>query len=216
MNELLATMRARHAVRDYTDQPIDVQTRAALKALVDDANRDGNLDLRLVFDEPVCFSSGRARYGNFSGVRNYLVCMGAPDDDLERRVGYYGERVVLGMQKLGLNSCWVALTHGKPQVEVPAGEKVVILISFGYGKTQGAPHKSKPLTTLYQADETPDWFLDGMEAAQLAPTAINQQKFRFTLKDGHVSARAGIGPCTKIDLGIAEYHFEAISGHKVG
>jgi nitroreductase len=216
MSDLLSTMRARHAVRDYIDRPIDQKTREALQQLVDDANRDGNLDLRLVFDEPTCFSTGRARYGKFSGVRNYLVCMGAPDSDLERRVGYYGERVVLGMQELEINSCWVALTHGKPQVEVPSGEKVVIIICFGYGATQGTPHKSKPITDLYQADETPDWFLDGMEAAQLAPTAINQQRFRFILKDGTLSARAGVGPCTKIDLGIAQYHFEAASGHKVG
>lgn len=215
MSDLLSTMRARHAVRDYTDRPIDQRTREALQRLVDDANRDGELDMRLVFDEPTCFSTGRARYGKFSGVRNYLVCMGASGPDLDRRVGYFGERVVLGMQELGLNSCWVALTHGKPQVEVPSGEKVAVLVCFGYGTTQGTPHKSRPIGDLCQVDETPDWFLDGMEAAQLAPTALNQQKFRFILKDGALSARAGIGACTKMDLGIAQYHFEAASGHKV-
>ena len=40
----------------------------------------------------------------------------------------------------------------------------------------------------------------------------NQQKFFFELKDGTVTAR---GFYSKIDLGIAKYHFEAVTGHKV-
>jgi uncharacterized protein YfiM (DUF2279 family) len=48
-----------------------------------------------------------------------------------------------------------------------------------------------------------------MEAAQLAPTAINQQKFRFELNGDAVKASAGFGFYTKVDLGIAKCHFEA-------
>lgn len=52
-----------------------------------------------------------------------------------------------------------------------------------------------------------------MEAALLAPTAVNQQKFHFTLRDGCVSAKAGlIGGCLKIDLGIVKCHFELGAG----
>ena len=47
-----------------------------------------------------------------------------------------------------------------------------------------------------------------MEAALLAPTAINQQKFHFTLDGDTVRAKAGLGPCAKIDLGIVKCHFE--------
>lgn len=54
-----------------------------------------------------------------------------------------------------------------------------------------------------------------MEAVCLAPTAMNQQKFFFELKDGVVTAKDIKGFYTKTDLGIAKYHFEAISGHKV-
>ncbi|HBM48383.1 hypothetical protein DXA97_02890 [Clostridium sp. OF09-36] len=43
----------------------------------------------------------------------------------------------------------------------------------------------------------------------------NQQKFFFELKDGTVTAKSLRGFYSKIDLGIAKYHFEAVTGHKV-
>ena len=55
----------------------------------------------------------------------------------------------------------------------------------------------------------------GPEAAMLAPTAVNQQKFRFELDGEKVSAVSTGGFYSKIDLGIVKYHFEAASGHKV-
>jgi hypothetical protein len=60
--------------------------------------------------------------------------------------------------------------------------------------------------------ETPDWFRRGMEAVLLAPTAVNQQKFTFSLEGNRVIAKAGLGFYTKIDLGIAKYHFEVGAG----
>ena len=56
------------------------------------------------------------------------------------------------------------------------------------------------------------WFRNGIRAALLAPTAMNQQKFKLDLEEGHVKARAGIGPYAKVDLGIVKYHFEVGSG----
>ena len=58
----------------------------------------------------------------------------------------------------------------------------------------------------------PEWFLNGVDAALLAPTAMNQQKFTFFLKDNVVSAKAGLGFYSKIDLGIVKYHFELGAG----
>ena len=42
-----------------------------------------------------------AKYGSFSGVRNYLTLVGKPADDLQGRIGYYGERLVLTGAKPG-------------------------------------------------------------------------------------------------------------------
>lgn len=62
----------------------------------------------------------------------------------------------------------------------------------------------------------PEWFLEGMNAALLAPTAMNQQKFYFELlPDGQVKASCGAGFYTKLDFGIVKYHFEKGSNKKI-
>ncbi|MBR4256518.1 MAG: nitroreductase, partial [Clostridia bacterium] len=60
--------------------------------------------------------------------------------------------------------------------------------------------------------DAPEWFMRGMEAAALAPTAINQQRFIINYENGKVSAKALLGPCSKTDLGIVKYHFELGAG----
>lgn len=58
----------------------------------------------------------------------------------------------------------------------------------------------------------PAWFKAGVEAALLAPTGLNRQSFTLTYTNGRVLAKAGLGPNTKIDLGIVKYHFEVGAG----
>ena len=48
-----------------------------------------------------------------------------------------------------------------------------------------------------------------------APTAVNQQKFLFELKNGKVTAKNLGGFYSKIDLGIVKYYFEAVTEHEV-
>lgn len=84
------------------------------------------------------------------------------------------------------------------------------MLALGYGATQGVAHKIKTAEQVSNlSSESPDWFKQGVEAALLAPTAMNQQKFKFKLvEDDAVLATAGVGFYSKIDLGIAKYHFE--------
>lgn len=92
-------------------------------------------------------------------------------------------------------------------------EKLICVIALGYGKTQGIEHKSKAMEDVCQVEgEMPDWFKKGMEAALLAPTAVNQQKFFFSLHGNVVLARETGGVYSKIDLGIVKYHFEVGAG----
>ena len=212
--EILELMKQRHSVRSYTDKAIEPEKRAALNALTEEINQKAGLHIQIVYDEPKCFDSFMARYGKFSGVKNYIALIGKKSQKLDETLGYYGEELVLKAQELGLNTCWVALTHGKSKAVIGKGEKQICLIALGYGIAQGVPHKSKPLQSLCNYNEImPEWFLSGMNAALLAPTAMNQQKFRFELlPDGKVKATCGSGFYTKLDLGIVKYHFELVSG----
>ena len=213
--EEMEAMKERHSVRQYEDRPLDQNAVAALQEEISACNREGGLHMQLVANEPKALDEFMAHYGKFSGVRNYIAMIEKKGPDLEEKCGYYGERLVLKAQQLGLNTCWVAMTYSKIKTAftVADGEKLCIVISLGYGKTNGVPHKSKSADAVAKADGAfPAWFKAGVEAALLAPTAMNQQKFLFTLDGNRVSAKAGFGLYTKIDLGIARYHFEIGAG----
>ena len=141
--------------------------------------------------------------------------LGISRRSFQRKLQNMSEKNVLKCQELGLNTCWVAMTHGKSKAEIRRGQKLLIIISLGYGETQGVPHKSKSIAELGQADQKNEWFEKGMEAVSLAPTAVNQQKFYFELKNGIVTAKNLGGFYSRIDLGIVKYHFEAVTGHEV-
>ncbi len=214
--EIIELMKERHSVRQYTDKKIEKEKREVLNTLIAKINQKAGLHIQIIYDEPRCFNSMMAHYGKFDGVNNYIALVGEkskPDEAL----GYYGEQIVLKAQELGLNTCWVAMTHGKSKAQIDKGEKLVCLISLGYGKTAGAAHKSKKLSEVcnYKKD-MPEWFLSGMEAALLAPTAMNRQKFYFELlPDNSIKITCGKGLYTKLDLGIVKYHFEVVSGKRI-
>lgn len=214
--DILKIMKARHSVRQYNGKKIESGIRETLAALVNECNKESGLNIQIMFDEPKCFDSMMAHYGKFSSVENYIALVGKKGPDLDEKAGYYGEKLVLKAQELGLNTCWVAMTHGKSTAQIRRDEKLACIIALGYGTTQGVAHKNKSVEQLCNcASNMPDWFSKGMEAALLAPTAMNQQKFFITLENNRVSARAGKGFYTKTDLGIVKYHFEAATGHKV-
>lgn len=219
--DLIQAMKERHSVRAYTERPIEGEVRQALELFTEQCARESGLHLQLITDEPNAFDSFMAHYGKFSGVRNYIALVGKKTADLEERCGYYGEKIVLYAQTLGLNTCWVAMTYskGKAAVSIDKGEKLCAVIAVGYGVTAGVPHKSKSRESVMRVQGSaqgtpPEWFLDGIDAALLAPTAVNQQKFTFTLSGSEVLAKAGLGFYSKIDLGIVKYHFETGAGRE--
>ncbi len=215
-HDIMEVMRLRRSVRQYTDRPIPAEVREQLDACAAKLNECGGLHIQVIYDEPKCFSSPMAHYGKFEGCSNYIVIAGKKAPGLDERGGFWGEMLVLKAQELGLNTCWTAMTHGRTKAVLRDGEKEVIVISLGYGITQGVPRKSKtPAEVSNITDDAPAWFRRGVEAALMAPTAMNQQKFYFTRNGRRVSARAGrIGTCLKIDLGIVRCHFELGAGRE--
>ena len=213
---------ARHSVRAYKDHPLADEVARRLEEEIAVVNQKGNLHVQLIRNEPKAFQGTMAKYGKFRNANNYIVMAGKKAEDLDERVGYYGEHLVLLAQTLGLNTCWVGLSYSKvPGTYVlDEGEKIACYIAIGYGETQGVGHKIKTVGQVSNAsDATPSWFRKGVEAALLAPTAVNQQKFSFEyvgVKDGRHQVRVKKGfsmiGYTKMDLGIAKYHFEIGAG----
>ena len=240
-------IQARHSVRAYKELPLADEAVRVLVDKITELNQKGRLHMQLIQNEPKAFQGTLAKYGKFRNVNNYIVMAGkkaasqreesktsldSPEreqartkfksDDLDERVGYYGEQLVLLAQTLGLNTCWVGLSYSKvPGTYVlDEGEKIACYIAIGYGETQGVGHKIKTVEQVSNiSDIKPLWFKKGVEAALLAPTAVNQQKFSFeyvgTSNNHHqVRAKKGFSMIgyTKMDLGIAKYHFEIGAG----
>lgn len=219
---LLEAIKLRHSVRRYRTGPIPDDTLAKLRSEMETINKIGDLHIQLVMNEPKAFS-GPMAYGKFSGVTSYLVMAGKKSADLDEKIGYYGERLVLLAQQLGLNSCWAGVSYRKVNgtYSLEKDEKIGCYIAIGIGENQGVQHKSKPLETISNlSDLTPTWFKDGVEAAQLAPTAINQQKFYIeylgqegnSLPQVRISKGFSLVGYTLMDMGIAKLHFEIGAG----
>lgn len=214
---------ARHSVRAYKGQPLAADVVEVLEDKIRELNEKGHLHMQLIRNETKAFQGKLAKYGKFRGVNDYIVMAGQKSDDLDERIGYYGEQLVLLAQTLGLNTCWVGLSYSKvPGTYVlEAGEVIEAYISIGYGETQGVSHKIKSVEQVSNANDlTPSWFRQGVKAALLAPTAVNQQKFFFEYipaRDGkpvRVLAKRNFSLIgfTQMDLGIVKCHFEIGAG----
>lgn len=213
--DIMDAIRARRSVRQYTDDFIDPVLVNELQKVIDLCNAKSGLNIQLIVDEPAAFDGFLARYGWLTGVTDYIAMVGKKTPEAEEACGYYGEHIVLRAQQLGLNTCWVGGTYKKAKTDFWAAEdeKLHLVIALGYGKNQGIPRRSKGFDAVADArGGAPEWFKRGIESALMAPTAVNQQRFKFTLRGNVVTARAGRGPYTRIDLGIAKYHFEAAAG----
>ena len=178
--DIKEAIRERHSVRYYKDEPISEQHRAELDVLISQCNEESGLSMQLVVDDPECFDTLLAHYGMFKNVKNYIAVVGPKSmADLDVRGGYYGQKVVLAAQMMGLNTCWVAGTYkrGKCKADIAGNEKIVCVIAIGYGENQGAKHKSKPLSKICDIPEAdmPVWFKNGVKAAMMAPTAMKKR-----------------------------------------
>lgn len=215
--DILDAIKARHSVRQYTTQEIEKEKIERLRQLVEECNSASGLHIQFITNEPRSFGESMlARYGKFKNVTNYFAMIGEKSKTLDETIGYYGEKLVLEAQMMGLNTCWVGLSYKKINsvLDVKENEKLVCVISLGYGNTQGSTHKIKTAEKVSATNlkDAPQWYKQGIECALLAPTAINQQKFKFTLNGNTVIAKAGIGFYSKVDLGIVKYHFEIGAG----
>ena len=210
--QMLDLMKERHSVRQYSDKKIEGDVKTKLDTYVASINEEVDYRCRYFIMNQIVLIPCWLITESFQMLRIISRLSGKKKN--RKKAGYYGEKLVLKCQELGLNTCWVALTHGKVNVQTKPQQKLLILIALGYGTNTGVAHKSKPIKELCKEDAYPEWFMKGMEAVSLAPTAMNQQKFLFEMKMVK-SMPSFDGFYSKIDLGIVKYHFEAVTGHEV-
>ena len=216
MNEKEAIL-VRHAVRNYKPDKIEAEKVSAINEKILELNEEGGLHLQFIEDAGNTYNRLLNRAMGLGSAPSVIACVGKDADDLEQRIGYYGEKLVLFAQTLGLNTCWAG-TFNKKNIKaaVADGERLVISIAIGYGIDQGRDRKSKDAAQVSEAlGNRPEWFEEGVKMALLAPTAINQQRFLIRLnEDDSVTFVDKGGPFSKVDLGIVKCHFEIGAGRK--
>lgn len=210
-------------MREYDGGPLSRAEFDALGAVVEECARESGLDIQLVGDNPEVFNV-IARFGLIRGCHTHVAFVvddgkarGVADDEA---IGYWGQKIVLAAQDMGLNTCWCALcSRKKSRAVVAPGKKIRLIIAVGHGKTQGFSRKTKSVEALSSVEcaKVPAWFAAAMEAAQLAPTAMNNQNFKITLlSDGKtVRIDAPQSGLNVIDEGIVRCNFE-IAANEAG
>ncbi|MCL1923380.1 MAG: nitroreductase family protein [Propionibacteriaceae bacterium] len=222
ITDLVRAIENRHSVRKYVDQPIPEEVRGPLDAMAQDCNQATGLSMKVVYDHPEAFRGGSSHYGRLEGVSNYILLSGA-GGGADHDHGYFGQKMVLLAQHLGLNTCWAGLTFNKKVVraELDEDKDLALVIALGYGLTPGKAHKTRGIEKLGGVNgggPMPDWFVRCLEAVALAPSARHQQKYFFELDGNHVTAHQGssLTGFTGVDLGIAKLHFEIASEATLG
>lgn len=211
--DMKQAMSERHMVRKYTDKPIPIEIAQKIDERLNDINQEYRTDIKLVRDDSSAFNAA-IKLVLAKGVRNYFILAGKAAPDLRERLGMAGADLMLFCQTLGLNTWWVGGTysHAKMTEKAP-GDEVIGVIAVGYGATQGKPHKSKSAQEVatYEGPE-PEWFKRGVEAALLAPTALDKQAFKIKGIGDEVSITYEPGTFSGEDLGLVKYHFALGAG----
>ncbi|MBL6464446.1 MAG: hypothetical protein JNG53_08690 [Senegalimassilia sp.] len=215
VTDMKQAMRQRHTVRKFASEPLSPELISQLNDRVRANNERLGLAISLkVGDESAL--PGALKLFFAKGVRNYFVLAGSDRPGLDEDLGYASADLMLFAQTLGLNTWWIGGTFSRKNVEraVP-GKKVIGIVAVGFGATLGVAHKSKtaPEVSSYEGPE-PQWFADGVQAALLAPTALNKQCFRIAGAGNKVSISENGGAFSGADIGIVKYHFELGAGNE--
>lgn len=184
------------------------------------------------------FKGAVGSYGKIKGAPAYVAFVGNMDDEaVQEKVGYAGELFVLEATSLGVGTCWVG-GFFRPevvgtQIKLAPHERVLAVSPLGYVSKLlsfeekvmsglATSHKRKRLETLLTdvpSQPWPSWLKSSLEAARLAPSAVNRQPWRFTVEEEAVkitvdSPTNSYHISKRLDCGIAMAHLEIGAAHE--
>lgn len=222
----LEAMKSRVSRRSYSGR-MDIAQQRKAQEWAARANLDSGLSIVFLEDGTAAFNGITNSYGMFSGVHSLFVLAGHPHDvNLQEKAGHAGEQLVLDATKHGLGTCWVGGTFSRARIQagLPEGVQLVAVITVGPVKdnkslvekavSRLAKERSKQAEDMRRFDELPPpWFDAGVQAAALAPSAMNRQPVVFEYRHGQATAGVpGEEGHNLVDLGIAKLHFELAAG----
>lgn len=212
--------------RTYEDTSIDINKIKSIENLIREINSESNLNIQLIKDEKEAFSNFKSSYGLITGVRSFIALVGNKNiENVQNKIGYYGELLTLESTNLGLGSCWIGGTYDKKAVEniinVKDNENLYCIIAIGNVKENknlkeklisSFSKNRKPFDKVLISNEKeiPIWVRTGIEAVIKAPSAINRQPWKYEFNNNTVKVylEKGKSGYEDIDIGISMAHFE--------
>lgn len=174
-------------------------------------------------------------YGKISGVRNCIAFIGDMSDPfVQEKAGYLGEAIILEATTLGLNTCWVGGFFNPNKVlefvKLKQNEKILAITPIGYAIQQqnwqellfsgfGRNHKRLPIEKIVcglSLRQSQSWVEKAINAARLAPSAINRQPWLFNISNDKIIIKLRTqGPdfnvSKRLDCGIAMLHIDIVA-----
>lgn len=225
---------SRRSRRRYDEHGLEPDMVSHLRDFTSDLNNfTGGARAVLVTESPEkVFKGIIGSYGRIKGAPAYAAFIGDVHNPyVHETVGYMGECFILEATSLGLGTCWVGGFFDsevvKSQVHIEENEKVFAVTPVGFAVKEHdteekmmsgfvSSHKRKDLRSLCRGvprDQWPDWVKTALEAARLAPSAINRQPWRFLAEKDAItisvdSAFLQLGVSKRLDCGIAMLHLE--------
>lgn len=171
-------------------------------------------------------------YGKITGAPAFIAFIGNMDSpNVQEEVGYMGEGIILEAEALNLATCWVGgfFRQGvvTSLIEISESEKVLGVTPVGYAIEHrsleerlmtgfGWTHRRKPLSELVtgiKEAEWPEWMKAAVEAARLAPSAVNRQPWIFNIEPDSITVSVNkpgmeFNIAKRLDCGIAMLHIE--------
>lgn len=203
----------RHTVRKYLDKPIKESDIKKINTRIESLNKKHNLSLKLITNNNHGLATGWKLIAK--NATNFIILAGENTQKSREKIGYASSDLMLYAQTLGLNTWWIGGMYSKKVKQLVPGAHMVGILVVGFGATQGKPHKSKTAEDVATyAGTPPQWFKDGVQAALLAPTAVNRQGFKIAGKGKNVSITYKKAPFDMEDLGIVKHHFQTAANPK--
>ena len=168
-------------------------------------------------------------YGKINNARGYVAFIGdMQKSHCQEAVGYTGEGIILHATVLNLATCWVGGFFRpkivKKDLKLQEHERVLAITPLGLARDSfslkekfmsgfGQMHRRKPLQSMISGNTPSPWMRSALQAARLAPSAVNRQPWRFIIGERSLTVTTDRGPnsyniARRLDCGIAMLHLE--------
>jgi nitroreductase len=224
----------RRSIRQYAAKPVEAGNLEAMRRVCAEFRPFQSARAVVVNDPPEdVFRGIPGGYGKVSSAPALVAFVGnMQSPDVQEALGYTGEGVILEATALGLATCWVGgffwPKRAAAIANVEPNERVLAVTPIGYAREEpslqekamsrfGRNWQRRPLSDLVtglEEKDWPTWMKSALEAARMAPSAMNRQPWRFRVDKGTitVSADSVVNPTMvvskRLDCGIAMLHIE--------